>query len=108
MSTGGTVKFFNDEKGFGFITPDDGGDDLFAHCSNVSGGGLVEGDKVYFDQEWDDRKSKYRASNISGGSGPEGGGKKGGGKGGGKKGGGKKGGGGGSRYDPYGGGGSSW
>ena len=47
----GTVKWFNDAKGFGFITPDDGGKDLFAHFSEIQGGGfksLQEGQKVEF------------------------------------------------------------
>jgi len=53
MATG-TVKWFNDAKGFGFVTPDDGSDDLFAHFSaiNMSGGGfktLKEGQKVSFE-----------------------------------------------------------
>jgi cold shock protein len=47
----GTVKFFNESKGFGFITPDDGGDDLFIHISNVnpSEGTLSENQKVSFE-----------------------------------------------------------
>ena len=46
----GTVKFFNAQKGFGFITPDDGGKDIFVHGNNVQGGGhaLREGQKVQF------------------------------------------------------------
>lgn len=45
----GTVKFFNDEKGFGFITPDNGGTDLFVHVSAISAGTLSSEDKVGFD-----------------------------------------------------------
>ena len=51
MATG-TVKWFNDAKGFGFITPDEGGEDLFAHFSSVQTQGfktLKEGQKVSFD-----------------------------------------------------------
>ncbi|TMH34293.1 MAG: cold-shock protein [Betaproteobacteria bacterium] len=51
MATG-TVKWFNDSKGFGFITPQDGGKDLFAHFSAIQGQGfktLQEGQRVSFD-----------------------------------------------------------
>jgi cold shock protein len=46
----GTVKFFNNSKGFGFITPDDGGKDLFVHVSGLKDE-IREGDKVTFDVE---------------------------------------------------------
>jgi CspA family cold shock protein len=50
----GTVKWFSDEKGFGFITPEDGGKDLFVHFSAIQGDGfrtLAEGAKVSYDAE---------------------------------------------------------
>ena len=61
----GIVKWFNDSKGFGFITPDDGGDDLFAHFSAIVDSGyksLKEGERVSFDVT-DGAKGK-QASNI--------------------------------------------
>jgi CspA family cold shock protein len=53
MSTG-TVKWFSDEKGYGFIAPDDGGKDLFVHHTAIEGSGfrsLAEGAKVSYDTE---------------------------------------------------------
>jgi len=47
----GTVKFFNEAKGFGFITPDEGGKDVFVHANGLNGTTITEGDKVTFDVE---------------------------------------------------------
>ena len=52
MSTqNGTVKFFNHEKGFGFITPDNGGKDVFVHKNSIKSGRLTDGCKVSFQTE---------------------------------------------------------
>ncbi len=60
MRISGTVKFFNSGKGFGFITPDEGGKDVFVHATAVEAAGmraLNEGDRVSFELE-DDRKGR--------------------------------------------------
>ncbi|HEX8647587.1 MAG TPA: cold-shock protein [Thermoleophilaceae bacterium] len=57
----GTVKWFNDDKGFGFITPDEGGKDLFVHFSGIAGNGfrsLAEGSRVSYDAEQGDKGPK--------------------------------------------------
>ena len=67
MATG-TVKWFNSTKGFGFIQPDDGGEDVFVHISAVERAGLsglVEGQKINFEVQQDRRTGKSAAENLS-------------------------------------------
>ena len=65
--TTGTVKFYNGQKGFGFIQPDNGGKDVFVHATALERAGirnLVEGQKVSFDVEEDRRTGKVSAGNL--------------------------------------------
>ena len=66
MATG-TVKWFNGQKGYGFIQPDDGGQDVFVHISAVERAGisgLNDGQKVSYDIETDRRSGKASAGNL--------------------------------------------
>ena len=63
----GTVKFFNQTRGFGFIEPEDGGKDVFVHASAIERAGLPplnEGDKVTFEIEDDRRGRGKQAANV--------------------------------------------
>ena len=64
----GTVKWFNEDKGFGFISNDNGGEDVFVHFSAIQSTGfrsLTEGQKVSYDTEQDPKNSsKLRAINV--------------------------------------------
>ncbi|MEL6423143.1 MAG: cold-shock protein [Pseudomonadota bacterium] len=66
MNTG-TVKFYNDQKGYGFIAPDSGGKDVFVHATALERAGmngLAEGQKVSFDVADDPRTGKPAVNNI--------------------------------------------
>jgi cold shock protein len=66
MATG-TVKWFNGQKGFGFIQPDDGGSDVFVHISAVERAGLsslAEGQKVSYEVKVDPKRGKSSAENL--------------------------------------------
>lgn len=63
----GTVKWFNDDKGYGFITNDESGEDLFVHFSAIIAEGfksLKEGQRVTFEVEDDTDRGKLRAANV--------------------------------------------
>ena len=66
--TTGTVKWFNSTKGFGFIQPDDGGQDAFVHISAVERAGMreiVEGQKLSYELERDNKSGKMSAGQLS-------------------------------------------
>ena len=65
--TTGTVKFYNDQKGYGFIQPDNGGKDVFVHATALERAGLRslrEGQKVSFELQTDQRSGKTSAVNL--------------------------------------------
>jgi len=65
--TTGTVKWFNAQKGFGFIQPNDGGNDVFVHISAVERAGLsclAEGQKLMFEIQTDGMRNKVSAANL--------------------------------------------
>lgn len=64
----GTVKFYNDQKGYGFVAPDNGGPDVFVHATALERAGirnLNEGQKVSFDTEKDSRSGKLAVGTIA-------------------------------------------
>jgi CspA family cold shock protein len=64
----GTVKFYNAQKGFGFIAPDNGGNDVFVHATALERAGmsgLSDGQKVSFDTRTDQRSGKIAVDNIA-------------------------------------------
>jgi CspA family cold shock protein len=65
--TTGTVKWYNDQKGYGFIQPDDGGKDVFVHASAVQRAGLrglAEGQKISFEVQTDRKTGRASADNL--------------------------------------------
>jgi CspA family cold shock protein len=67
MAMGGTVKFFNGERGYGFIKPDDGGRDVFVHITALERAGLkslTEGQHISFDVEPDKKGKGPKAVNL--------------------------------------------
>jgi CspA family cold shock protein len=67
MRQSGTVKFYNEQKGYGFITPDDGGKDVFVHVTALEQAGLnhlSEGARISFDTEPDKRGKGPKAINL--------------------------------------------
>jgi CspA family cold shock protein len=67
MSINGTIKFFNHSRGFGFISPEDGGKDVFVHVTALERSGIpsvAEGDKLSFELEDDSRGRGKQATNL--------------------------------------------
>ena len=67
MRQSGTVKFYNAQKGYGFIKPDDGGKDVFVHVTAVEGAGIIdlnEGARISFETEPDKRGKGPKAVNL--------------------------------------------
>ena len=65
----GTAKRWN-ERGFGFIAPDAGGDDVFCHTSDIADGNMLpEGGRVEYEKVWDEKKQKFGAKRVEGGTG---------------------------------------
>eukprot|EP00397_Hematodinium_sp_SG-2012_P064628 GEMP01091779.1.p1 GENE.GEMP01091779.1~~GEMP01091779.1.p1 ORF type:complete len:221 (+),score=42.65 GEMP01091779.1:136-798(+) len=65
----GIIKFYNANRGFGFVAPDDGTQEIFIHFSNIQDdcmNGLMEGEQVEFNTEYDDRKGKTKATFVTG------------------------------------------
>jgi cold shock protein len=63
----GKVKWFNNQKGFGFIEPEGGGNDVFVHISAVERAGLsnlAEGQRIFYDEQRDPKRGKTSAENI--------------------------------------------
>jgi cold shock protein len=61
----GTVIFYAEDKGYGFIRPDEGGADLFAHAKSLIGASsLMQGQRVEFDEVFDQQRGKYRAQDV--------------------------------------------
>ena len=66
MAQTGSIKKFYENKGYGFVVPDDGSEDVFVHVKdNPELKGAQPGDQVAFDSEWDDRKSKHNGTNLT-------------------------------------------
>ena len=61
----GTVKFFNSQKGFGFITPDDGSKEVFVHANNIIGGGHALSDGVKVEYELGEGRKGPEAKDVS-------------------------------------------
>ncbi len=67
MATNGTIKFFNQSRGFGFVSPEDGSKDVFIHATALEAAGISsidEGDKITFDTEDDQRGRGKQATNV--------------------------------------------